>query len=304
MAIRPPIDLAALTIPDELSLIVAWKHGDGFAGGEVRVVRKVADHLRAACETTVEWIGESELRAYSPDMYLEDGEALVASDPDLVADSPLAAIILPASPLPVINAQTLPKRALQLYAVHFRSAGQDLAFVRKTNPHTLARAGRIFALLGNTLTRIGGPVFGLDDYFDLIVSEDGVMALRQDYFELLFRETPALQQRIPEWVSEIEQYLPLAGDGAERLAERAATDGRLRRRLRSIAERGHLASVTIDRVREHLRAAGLPEAQFVDGDRLIYDDSSPFALIYLLNEDFFQGGLTDAPFRSDRKSPR
>jgi hypothetical protein len=52
------------------------------------------------------------------------------------------------------------------------------------------------------------------------------------------------------------------------------------------------------------RFAPLPEEQFVDSDQLIYDDSSPFELIYLLNEDFFQGGLTDAPFRSDRKSPR
>jgi hypothetical protein len=304
MPIEPPIDLDSLQIPEQLSLIVVWKHGERFDGGEVRVVTKIADHLRDACETTVERMRESELRDYTPDMLLEEGEALVASDPDLVADSPLAAIVLPTSPLRVINAQSLPRRALQLYAVTIRVDGRDIAFVRKTNPHTPARAGRIFALLGHTLSRIGGPVFGLDDHFDLIVSDDGVVALRQDYFELLFRETPALQQRIPEWVEVIEQHLPLAGDGAQRLAERAATDGRLRRRLRSIAERGHLASVTIDRIRKHLREAGLPEERFLDGDRLIYDDSSPFALIYLLNEDYFQGGLTDAPFRSDRKSPR
>lgn len=30
----------------------------------------------------------------------------------------------------------------------------------------------------------------------------------------------------------------------------------------------------------------------------------PFALVYVLNEHFFCGGLTDVAFRSDRKSPR
>jgi hypothetical protein len=162
----------------------------------------------------------------------------------------------------------------------------------------------MLALLGNTLSRIGGPVFGLDDYFDLIVSEDGIVAVSQHHFELLFRETPALQQRIPDWVQAIEDHLPLAADGAQRLAERAATDGRLRRRLRSIVERGHLATVTPERIRAHLRQAGLDPARFLDGDQLRFDDSNAFDLLYLLNEDLFQGGLTDAPFRSNRKSPR
>lgn len=304
MAIDFPPDLTALEIPDELSLIVGWRHGEQFAGGEVRVAGSVATHLRSACERTLARISDREARPYTPDMHLEDEEVLIAADPDLIADSPIAAILLPTAPLPLINAQSLPSRALQFYAVTIAFDGSQIAFVRKANPRTPAKAGRMFALLGNTLARIGGPVFGLDDYFDLIVTEQGVIALSQPYFELLFRETPALQQRIPEWVEAITQNIPLAGDGAERLAERARTDGRLRRRLRSIAERGHLPTVTIERVRQHLQAAGLPEERFLEADQLRYDEANPFELIYLLNEDFFQGGLTDAAFRSDRKSPR
>jgi hypothetical protein len=273
-----PIDLAALEIPDECSLIVVWKQSGGFAGGEVRVAQSVAAHLRSACEHTVERIRERDLRAYTPDMQLEDEEALVAADADLIADSQLAALVLPTTPLTIINAQSLTRRSLLLYAVKINFDGVDIAFVRKSNPHTPAKPGRMFALLGNTLTRIGGPVFGLDDYFDLLVTEQGIIALSQAQFELLFRETPALQQRIPEWVGEIQRHLPLAGDGALRLAERASTDGRLRRRLRSIAERGHLANVTTERIRQHLREAGLPEDRFLDGDELLYDDDNRSSL--------------------------
>ncbi len=299
------LGLDELEIPEELSLIVAWKQREGYAGGEVRVVAGVASYLREACEHTLKQVSEREPRVYTPDMQLEeDEELLVLEDAELVGDSQIAAIVLPTEPLPIINAQSLPRRPLQLYAVRIRTDCGDVAFVRKTNPHTPIRAGRTFALLGNTLSRIGGPVFGLDNHFDLIVTERGVVALRQSYFELLFRETPALQRHIPEWVNTIDASVPFAGDGAVRLAERAATDGRLRRRLRSIAERGHLSTVTADQIRKHLQEVGLPEADFLDGDELLYDETHPFSLVYLLNEDFFQGGLTDASFRSDRKSPR
>jgi hypothetical protein len=304
MQVESPVDLGALEIPDEFSLIVVWKVRDGFDGGEVRVAQSVAGHLRSACKRTVARIRERELREYTPDMHHESEEALVSADTNLIADSPLAALLLPITPLALVNAQSLPRRALLLYAVKVRVGGVDIAFVRKSNPRTVAKPGRMFALLGDTLARIGGPVFGLDDYFDLIITEAGIVALAQHQFELLFRETPALQQRIPEWVGEIERHLPLAGDGGQRLAERARTDGRLRRRLRSIAERGHLADVTVDRVRQHLHDADLDETAFLDGDRLRYDDANPFALVYLLNEDYFQGGLTSVGFRSDRKSPR
>lgn len=36
-----------------------------------------------------------------------------------------------------------------------------------------------------------------------------------------------------------------------------------------------------------------------DADELLLDDTDPFRLVYLLNEDFFEGGLTDEGFRSD-----
>ena len=78
----------------------------------------------------------------------------------------------------------------------------------------------------------------------------------------------------------------------------------LSRRLRAINERGHLAHVDIAHVRAHIRALGLQEADFVDGNELVVDEADPMTLLELLNEDLFTGGLTDTGFRSERKSPR
>jgi hypothetical protein len=40
------------------------------------------------------------------------------------------------------------------------------------------------------------------------------------------------------------------------------------------------------------------------GDELIVDEADLMTLLYLLNEDFFAGGLTTTGLRSERKAPR
>jgi hypothetical protein len=79
------------------------------------------------------------------------------------------------------TAQSLPRRSLLLYAVKIRVDSGDIAFVRKSNPRTVAKPGRMFALLGDTLARIG-PVLGLDDFS--LKEGCGVIVLRGSRGEL------------------------------------------------------------------------------------------------------------------------
>jgi hypothetical protein len=299
-----PVDLGRLRIPRALGLRVAWRVGRHIEGGDIRMSLSVAEHLHEAARATITDIQEGELRSYSADMYLEAEETLYANDPELIATSPLNNVLFPEEPLPTISARSLPERPLLLYAITFQSGGSPVAFVRKMNPHRGARAGRLFALLGNTLTDPGKPVFTLDPRFDLIVSPAGVIARELGVFELLFKETEAVLAAIPDWVEEIADHLPLAGDGAAVLKEKSSKSSRLRRQLRSIHERGHLADVSIDRIRRHITALGLEQADFIAGDELVVDEADPRMLLDLLNEDLFVGGLTDAGFRSERKSLR
>jgi hypothetical protein len=253
---------------------------------------------------TLERVQAGELRAYGADMHLEHEEALYVEDAELVASSALNDILFPASPLPTISARTLPERPLVFYAITFESGGNPIGFVRKTNPRRSASAGRLFALLGNVLIDADKPVFTLDATFDLIVSPAGVVAVDQGLFELLFKETDAVLAAIPTWVASVVQHLPLAGNGAAVLEEKALKSSRLRQKLRAIHERGHLADVGIERVRAHVASLGLEESDFIVADELVVDEADPRTLLELLNEDLFIGGLTDVGFRSERKSPR
>jgi hypothetical protein len=300
----PPLDFGSLERPEEISLLVAWRQGRSLESGEIRVADEVAAHLREAAARTLERLQDAELVAYTPEIVLDEGQALFVTDDELVAESPFTAAVLPDEPPVLLNARSLPARALLLYAVNVDTDQGPVAFVRKKNPHPVARPGRIYALLGNALAQIDRPVFTLDPEFDLVISERGVTALDQNAFELLFRETDAVLARIPDWVESIADHMPLADDGANVLAEKARSNSRLRRRLRAIHERGHLQDVDIETVRSHIREVGLNEEQLISGDELVVDEADPMTLLYLLNEDFFTGGLTTSAFRSERKAPR
>lgn len=300
----PPLDLAAIEAPDEIALLVAWRRGRALESGEIRVADEVAEHLRAAVAETIAHLQGAHIYPYTPELVIEADEAMYVRDDALVSESPFTAAVLPDGPPQLLRARTLPERSLLLYAVNFVTDQGPVAFVRKRNPQAVARAGRMYALLGNALTSIEQPVFSFEPGFDLVVSEHGVIATDLNVFELLFRETDTVLARVPEWVESIADHLPLAGNGAQVLAEKALSSSRLRRRLRAIHERGHLVDVGIDAVRQHIRDLGLPENQLINGDELLVDEADPMMLLYLLNEDFFTGGLTASAFRSERKAAR
>lgn len=95
---EPPLDLAALELADEISLIVAWREAGHLASGEIRVADDVAAHLREACAMTLERLQGAELVPYTPETVLEAEQALYVRDEALIGESPLTPVLLPQSP--------------------------------------------------------------------------------------------------------------------------------------------------------------------------------------------------------------
>ncbi len=78
---------------------------------------------------------------------------------------------------------------------------------------------------------------------------------------------------------------------------------RLRRQLRAITHRGHIARVTVADVRRHVREMGLAPANFVKNKQLVVDEHNLGELLRILNEDLTRGGLTRDRFRIESKEP-
>ena len=92
-----------------------------------------------------------------------------------------------------------------------RDPGSRLAFVSKSNPAKVVRQGLFLTPKRDVLTRIEDDVFLFEDRVDMIVSPDRVVAFNQPAFEQWFRDTPALQGRVKDWIGGIAEHLPARG---------------------------------------------------------------------------------------------
>ena len=300
---RPKLD--EIDLDEALTLVVAWRRGKRLGGAMVPLAGEVVQELRQACRETVRWLQQHEVVDYGADGHVETDEymavplGIVQEEASAVLD-----LLRRAAALDRLDAAEIPKKLWFYAAVVGDDPGGRVAFVRKTDPHKSAKPGRILTTLGDVLSRIDEPVFVLEHRFDLVVLEDGLAVINPVAFETLFRGAPGLVRRIPEWAKAITDHLPVADDGAERLVEACSRDSRLARRLRSIHERGHLGSVTIERLRQEMRSQGLDENELISGGALVINEEDPGTLLRLLNEDLFVGGLSGTRFSADRKRVR
>jgi hypothetical protein len=301
-----PADISGVAGSTSVTLLVASRQRNAVDGGHLNIGR---DALRAMSERANETLHDlvpMERRDYWPDANLQTGEYYQIPR-EAIEDSLRVLRFLDAgADTRLLSPEDLAGRLLFYAVVMGGDPAARVAFVSKSNPaRELGRGIWLTRLTphSDTLTSVDTPLFLFEDRVDLVVGPTSVLVLNQLAFEQWFRESPAIGEHVDRWISRIDDHLPFADDGVERLRARAETNSRIRRLLRNIAERGHLAGVSIDRIRTHLREQGLDENALLRGDELLLGED-PTPLLKLLNEDMFRGGLTDVAFVSDNKAPR
>ncbi|HLG69779.1 MAG TPA: Kiwa anti-phage protein KwaB-like domain-containing protein [Chloroflexota bacterium] len=291
-----------------LTLIVGWKHGAGFEAAQINVGEDVSQALRDACQTAADDARSRDPRMFDPDAALEREECLIVQLDQVGQGAPRPAILdllEQAEALPLLGAGGLGNHTFLFYAVLIGdNPGERVCFIRKVNPHLSARRGKFFSLLTDVLDRVDQPLFAFDETFDMILFDQTLIVLNLFPFEMLFRDTPALQAQVPVWIQEMTDRLPMNQQNQQLLQQLATTDSRIRRRLQSIHARGALQNVTIQNVQNEFVAQGLNPSDYVVNGQLAIDRTNASLLLQLLNEDLFIGGLTQTPFRVDRKSAR
>jgi hypothetical protein len=299
-----PFEFKDAELGDGMSLIVVERSGDEFGEFEVKVAGDASDYLAGSWCRTLKGLKDRELIAYSPEVVIRAGEdrALAIHD-DLRAEHEVIELLLGDSDRPKVAPENVESGSLYLYAVVSDTNAGQVAMIKKTNPTRRARQGKKWALAGDELALMSDDPWQLHPTFDLVVNEDGGFALNTFFFEQLFADAELLRAKVGDWVEGIADQLPM--DNAQRnlLADRCRDSPRLRRRLRSIAYRGHIANVSISDVRKHVREMGLSPSIFIRSGRLFVDEAHIEELLLVLNEDLMRGGLTSEPFRVEGKEP-
>lgn len=289
-----------------LTLVVGWRAGrKRLDGGWIELTEDVANSLRGIAQAAMAALAAREPKAYSVDSHLEPEEFFTVPETLLEYGNELLTLVRSGSDLQKITASQLPGRALLFYASIIGDEPETrTAFVRTANPVMTASAGRILTRLRGSLTVLSEPVFSFDRSIDFVVTSDGIAVLKANSFDRLFRDMPAILERIPDWLHEVSAHLPIDDAALAELGERCEKDSRLRRRLQAIHDRGHLANVTLKDVRKEAERQGLDPNEVVRDGRLAVEGVDIPTLLKLLNEDLMTGGLSGSRFSVDRKSPR
>jgi Domain of unknown function (DUF4868) len=288
-----------------MTLVVGWRSGNAVELGRVKLTAAVAKKLREFCVAAVDSLATREQKSYSAEATVEPEEYMTVPRTTLSEENAVLSTVQGATRFAPVNARHLPEKPLLFYAcVVGRAASQRVAFVRNTNPHLNAKTGRFMTALGDSLATLNRKVFSFEAQIDLIVLPDEVLVLNWPSFERLFRDEPTLLAEIPTWLDEVAEYLPIEEAAVLDLKERCRSDGRLRRRLRAIHERGHLAHVTIDQLGDEAKRQGIEPSLVIRDGKLNVGGIDAMTLLKLLNEDLMTGGLSGTRFSVERKAPR
>jgi hypothetical protein len=288
---------------ESLSLIVAWWSGALLKSSRVPLTVGVAEELRDICRGVLTDLDEREERPWHPDALNESDEYLLATLEQLGNESEVLRVVQSAE-FDVLSAAELPNRDFFFYALIGGPANRRVAFIRKYNIRRGLRR-RLVTIFGETLSKVDGQIFTFDDKADVVIDPQyGVAILATNPFQYLFRASPEMIARMPQYVSEISQSLPIGDDAKSMLIELAQGNMSVLRRLQNIATRGHLPSVSMGTIKDEMRNHGLDPTEFIVDGCLVFDRASVKDILKLLNEDLFRGGLTGQDFQVDRKSAR
>jgi hypothetical protein len=195
-------------------------------------------------------------------------------------------------------------REFQFFGYVAGSPGDELVFISKFNPHRGLSKKTITRWVDNQLTEISDPVLAFDPGgADLIwAPPDNLIAMSVPVFEFLLRDAPEMVAKLAQRAGELADILPMRASSLKVLREAVQRNSRLRRRLSTILERGHLASIDIRDVKKELVAKGYKASDFFTKGELDLTDSNVSVALQVLNEDVLLGAFSKVRFAAERKS--
>lgn len=308
------IDSLAISATDPITLAVGWTVGKNTKIRQVLLGDDVAGEFYRIAQETVENMREREAADWTPDADLTPETYLifpaheVNEFPRLTSDhdgKSFLGVLSQAERLEAINPKHLPTGDISFYAIALGEPGSRAVFIRRSNPRRGLKRGKIYGTLGDSLQRVEDPIFAFDEWVDLVLLGDNLYVLSQTVFAAFFRDQESLAKKIPEWIDQLAEHVPLAGNSRDCLQRKVSRDSRMKARLEAIVRRNHLPNVSPDTLRTAMEDNELDPQRLLDEEgNLVLEDDDIAPVLYLLNEDLFTGSLTSVGFRADKKAAR
>lgn len=316
-------DWSALTLAPGAELIIGWRPSrTRLDANAIELSQDVAGEMQAMCRDELDHLASLIRRPYGGSPYIEPGEEYLAVpitelastaapghhvDAEEAADLSDLQRLVTTPGLPPLSPTDLRDGRYLFYAVICteQASGRRIGFVRQSDPHRIARAGRLTALFGQEGLRcLEDPVFVFEAGFDLVISPDEVAVLRLEAFNRMFADLNTLAMAAPANARKIAGMVGQVAPGAvEALARAAAARPSLARRLQRLASTEAVPSVTPGDLSKAMLKHEFDPAWLVTGDEITFPQEHATVFLDLIEQLYYETDFTREHRRSDRYSP-
>ncbi|WP_152977993.1 hypothetical protein [Curtobacterium sp. S6] len=305
-------------------LIIGWREGGETVCRRMTISTRLHKQIREIAETHLASLDSSTEREYEPSAALERDEQYfsvpVSTIPkratrDGYCEASLLTQLRSVGDMEIANSQELKEKVLLFYAFTFQqdSGSEWLTFIRKVNPTSYFRAGKVWCTVDEGLKKLSkSPTFAFDNIIDLLFDKKVIYASAPVPLKQLFTEVNLSAINVPGYVDEFVLSLPagikISEDSANRISKLATAKVSFVSRVHGLSAR--LAEISQDR---ELTAESFVNAidddetvdRIIQGNEIVLDtDDSVEVFLDAVEGRFFRDGWTSERRRADRYSTR
>lgn len=308
------------TLAEGLELILGWRDGKGWSGGQLPVSDPLSKKLAESCRSLLAYVNRiSEPKAFDVDAIVGPEELMVADITDGFASTDKDDGVTQLIPLlrqekvgEDLTPEGLKARRIAFYAVRCRKAdeagqpGAWVAFINRTDPQISTKPGSFLAIFAaDHLDKYDEPVFQFRKTFDVVLVQSVLLVAGWPTFDALFRQVVEAQTgpMIDEFVKRMPQGLRLSQAAIDVLKKEGLKRPRLRARVRGLLQKEYLSQLTPQLIEEEAARQQQDADYYIKAGELLVDKHHPTRLISLLDESLKWGPFSKKLFEVEHKAP-
>jgi len=272
---------------------------DGLAASFVETASKVLSDLHTKVAA-----GDYTLEAYDAAQPQDHHEVEVYAPPAGSSQEAVVNALSTLAQLPIFDGASKVINNLSFHVLAIQRPGQpDIYLFRKySKTKELGRSKKLVTLFsGGTFDRINEPVFIFDEMIDAIWIGGHMAILHKDSYHRIFQFFQEVLQHAQATLANIQAAVAI--DNVIQFQADCVSNSIILIKLRGIAQRNYLPSLTIDALEAKILAHNLPiqVVGIAPNKRLVYDPQYKWKFLRLLDDAFLHSDLTGMDYEAAAK---
>lgn len=282
-------------------LLVAWKERRNTVFATVRLHAEMLEPLRDICTKALASIGAREMRIYDSDSRLNKNEQGMYIDSSQInEDAVLVSIIDDIPHANEVTATAAAGHALLFHAIGFFEGDDLTLFVRRRfKQFQTGKRDKTIGLASEALKPIEKPIIVFDGIVDFIWRTEGIVAFSEDAFDGLLRDPEDIEEELDKNLDAIATSLPFDDDTMRELHGHGLKGTMLRKKVRSLAERPYLRTVTVSDIKAKMKLQGIDPRHYITKDKMKFEMRRALTLFRFLSEGTWNGIFTGTLYGAD-----